>query len=178
MKLLDITRKIGTATYSYPFEPYEVPEGFRGKPEYEYEKCIGCAACAIACPPNALNVKYNKENNKVMWEFDCSRCIFCARCEEVCPTDAIVLSPEYEMAVKFNKNDLNELSELEVVCCEVCNKPFTTKRLMNYAIERLEKTGAVINEEKIKYMMSTCPECKKNQAVNVFTKRSYFGGIK
>jgi formate hydrogenlyase subunit 6/NADH:ubiquinone oxidoreductase subunit I len=177
MKLLDISKEIGIITYDYPFEPYKVPEGFRGKPEYDYEKCIGCAACAIACPPNALNVKYDKENDKVIWSFDCGRCIFCGRCEEVCPTEAIVLSPLYEMAVKFDYKNLKEESELEVVKCKICGKPFTTKRLINYAIERLKATGMVINEEKMDYLY-TCPECKKTDAVEKFATQSHFGGKK
>ncbi|QCT95204.1 4Fe-4S dicluster domain-containing protein [Caminibacter mediatlanticus TB-2] len=177
LKLLDITREIGIVTYDYPFGDYEVHEGFRGKPHYEYEKCIGCAACAIACPPNAINVSYLKDEDKSKWEFDCGRCIFCARCEEVCPTGAIYLTKEFENSVRFNKEDLLQIGELEVVRCRVCNKPFTTKRLINYVIERLEKTRVVMNEEKIE-LLHTCPECKKNQAVEQFTKSVRYGGFK
>ena len=60
MKLFDITEKYGKATYAYPFEPYIVPENFRGQPEYTYELCIGCAACGIACPSNAIELKMIK----------------------------------------------------------------------------------------------------------------------
>ncbi len=177
MKLLDITKEIGTATYGYPFEPYEVPEGFRGKPEYTYDKCIGCAACAIACPPNAINVTYDKNEDKLKWEFDCGRCIFCGRCEEVCPTNAIELSQEYEMAVKFNKNDLLTKGYLNTVKCRICNKPFTTERLVNYTLERMKAAGMDINDQIIQNL-HTCPECKKEKAVEKFVKTSRFGGVK
>lgn len=177
MKLLDISKEIGIVTYGYPFKPYNVPEGYRGKPKYDYEKCIGCAACAIACPPNAINVKYDKEKNKSIWSFNCARCIFCARCEEVCPTGAIALSTEFEMAVKFEKKDLQTKGDLEVVKCNKCNKPFTTKRLINYAIERLKAAGVVVNNEKIE-LLHICPECKKQEAVDKFVKNAHFGGKK
>lgn len=166
MKLLDMTRKYGSATYDYPLAPYEVPEGFRGKPAYDYEKCIGCTACAVACPSNAINVKLNKDKSKLVWEFNLARCIFCGRCDEVCPTNAVMLSKEFETAVKFNKDDLIERGELELQRCEVCKKPFTTKKLIAYDLERLKRVGW--NEETLAektHYICTCQECKKNSVV-------------
>ncbi|WP_331774726.1 formate hydrogenlyase complex iron-sulfur subunit [Sulfurospirillum sp. 1612] len=166
MKLLDMTRKYGGATYAYPFEPYEVPENFRGKPNYDYAKCIGCTACAVACPSNAINVKLNKTGTKLVWEFDCGRCIYCGRCDEVCPTNAVFLSHEFETAVKFNKDDLKVRGELEVEYCHVCKKPYTTKRLIAYDIERLKNVGWSTEgfDAKVEHLY-TCPECKKKKAV-------------
>ena len=76
MKLFDITEKYGKATYAYPFEPYIVPENFRGQPNYTYDLCIGCAACGIACPSNAIELKMNEEQTKLVWEFDCKQSLF------------------------------------------------------------------------------------------------------
>ena len=174
MKLLDITNKYGSSTYEYPFGSYEVCDGFRGKPSYEYDKCIGCAACAIACPSNAITVKLNKDKNKLIWQFDCGKCIFCGRCDEVCPTNAITLSQEYELAVKLNKEDLIEQAELELQVCEGCKKPFTTKKLISYTIERLEKVGWDKDSllEKVEYI-KLCPECKKRVSVEKTAKYFY-----
>ncbi|MFT7003134.1 MAG: formate hydrogenlyase subunit 6/NADH:ubiquinone oxidoreductase subunit I [Sulfurimonas sp.] len=171
MKLLDMTRKYGKATYDYPFAPYTVNEGFRGKPAYEYEKCIGCTACAVACPSNAINVKLNEDKTKLVWEFDCGRCIYCGRCDEVCPTNAVMLSHEFENAVRFDKENLKERGELDVAYCQVCNKPFTTLKLIAYDIERLKKVGwdESTVAEKTKYICA-CPECKKNITVENTTK--------
>lgn len=171
MKLLDMTRKYGNATYSYPFEPYLVPEGFRGKPSYDYEKCIGCTACAVACPSNAINVKLNEDKTKLVWEFNCARCIYCGRCDEVCPTNAVMLSSEFETAVRFDKENLKERGELDVECCQVCNHPFTTTKLIAYDIERLKRCGwdEETLAQKVDYIR-TCPECKKNIAVENATK--------
>ncbi|TLP35554.1 formate hydrogenlyase complex iron-sulfur subunit [Arcobacter arenosus] len=176
MKIIDIAKKYGLATYNYPFEPYEVHEGFRGKPVYDYDKCIGCTACAVACPSNAINVKLNEQGDKLVWEFDCARCIFCGRCDEVCPTNAVVQSDQFELAVKFDKKALKIVGELELQYCEVCNSAFTTKRLISYNLERLERAGWSSDnlDEKTKYIR-TCPECKKNKVVEESNK--YFSGV-
>ncbi len=166
MKLLDITQKYGQATYNYPFEPYKVFEGFRGKPQYTYEFCIGCTACANACPSNAINVKLNDDKDKLVWEFNCGRCIFCGRCDEVCPTGAVTLSEQFENAVKFDKENLKESGELELESCVKCGKTFTTKRLIAYDLQRLKKAGW--SEEDLKNktkFIRTCPDCKRSISV-------------
>ncbi len=177
MKLLDMVQKYGKATYQYPFAPYEVHDGFRGKPVYDYDKCIGCTACAVACPSNAINVKLNETQTKLIWEFNCARCIFCGRCDEVCPTNAVVQSDQFEIAVKFDKNALKIRGELDVEYCEVCKKPFTTKRLISYNRERLKYAGWKKEDikEKTAYM-NTCPECKKNKVVE--EANAHFVGVK
>lgn len=167
MKLIDITEKYGKTTYKYPFEAYPVGENYRGKPSYKFDLCIGCAACGIACPPNAISVVINEEQNKLIWEFDCGRCIFCGRCDEVCPTGAIHLSNEFELAVKFDKSALLQRGEMDVENCKVCGKPFTTKRLIKYAKERLIKAKipqARINEAES--YLHICQKCKQNHTVD------------
>ena len=64
MKIIDLLKKSGVVTSPYPLQPYEVSENFRGKPKYNYSFCIGCAACGIACPPNAISVKIEDGETK------------------------------------------------------------------------------------------------------------------
>lgn len=176
MKLLDMTRKYGNATHEYPFAPYEVAEGFRGKPEYTYENCIGCTACAVACPSNALNVQLNKAKDKLVWKFDCGRCIYCGRCDEVCPADAIKLGNKFETAVRFDKKDLEESAELELQHCIKCGAGFTTKKLIAYCIETFIKVGwsEEIIKTKSKYI-KTCVACKKAESIDSVNKHFYKG---
>ena len=61
LKLIKEVLRVGNATVPYPFVPVEVAPGFRGKPEYDPDQCIACAACVIACPPNALNMETDLE---------------------------------------------------------------------------------------------------------------------
>ncbi len=178
MKLFDMTKKYGQATYKYPFEPYEIFEGFRGKPSYTYEKCIGCTACGNACPSNAINVRLNSDKSKLVWEFNCGRCIFCGRCDEVCPTGAVVLSEEFENAVRFDKDNLKENGDLDLQSCDVCNKIFTTKRLINYDLQRLKGVGwsDEVLAQKTKFI-KTCPDCKRKKSVE-FISKGFNEGVK
>lgn len=170
MKLIDITEKYGKATHKYPFEPYAVSANFRGKPAYIFDLCIGCAACGIACPSNAITVAFNESQSKLIWEFDCGRCIFCGRCDEVCPTGAIRLSEEFELAVKFDKSALIQRGELDTHYCSACQKPFTAKRLIQYSLECLSKANLSEKRlEEAKGYVSMCPTCKKNATATNFT---------
>src|SRR5512135_1067969 len=112
-KLVKEIFKVGEATVPYPFVPAEVSPGFRGKPEHDPKLCIACAACAIACPPNALTLTTDMDQGIITWS------IFYGRCEEVCPTGAIELSPEFELAV-MNKADLFEQADYELAACSNC----------------------------------------------------------
>ncbi len=56
-KLLKEVFRTGEATVAYPFAPLEVSQDFRGRPNHNAQRCIACAACAVACPPNAIEIE-------------------------------------------------------------------------------------------------------------------------
>ena len=130
LKLLKEILRTGNATVQYPFAPYEASKDFRGKPEHDAEKCIACAACTIACPPNAIHMDTDLDAGTRTWSIDYGRCIFCGRCEESCPTGAIALTPEFELAV-MNKEDLTVKAVFQLDHCRSCGKPFAPSRRSN-----------------------------------------------
>ncbi len=74
--------------------PIPVPEKFRGKIDYDRNKCIGCKLCIKVCP--AAAVVFQEKERKI--KYICSRCTFCAQCVDVCPVNALTLSNEFLIA--------------------------------------------------------------------------------
>ena len=165
LKLIKEVLKVGEATLHYPFEPIEQMPGFRGKPHHDAELCIACAACAIACPPNALNLTTDLDQGLCTWSLFMGRCIYCGRCEEVCPTGAITLSPDFELAV-MNKLDLYEKADYKLAACHCCGIYFAPAKELEYVFVLLKQSG--LSEEalaKTRAMLEVCPECKRRNDV-------------
>jgi hydrogenase-4 component H len=163
LKLLKTIIKTGDVTEKYPFKPIEVAPDFRGKPEYNAEQCIACAACTMACPANALTMNTDPVTNERVWSLFLGRCIFCGRCEEVCPTQAIRLSPQFELAV-LDKRDLFQEAVFTLTNCRVCHTAFAPKKSIDYAVELLMQSGLTADEAAAQRpLFETCPECKRKE---------------
>jgi hydrogenase-4 component H len=160
-KLIQEVLKVGQATHPYPFAPVEVAPGFRGKPEYNPRQCIACAACTIACPPNALMMETDLEEGTRTWSLFYGRCIFCARCEEVCPTGAIKLGQDFELA-SFSRDDLMVRAEFRLAACRVCGAYFASAKALEHVLALLEQAGLPPHEAADrKALLLACPECRR-----------------
>ncbi len=165
-KLVREVLKVGEATIPYPFVPAEVTPGFRGKPEHDPELCIACAACAVACPPNALTIETDTDQGIITWSIFYGRCIFCGRCEEVCPTGAIQLSQDFELAV-MNKADLYERADYQLAACSQCGDFFAPTKELDYVLALLQQAGLAGEElEERRALMGICPTCKRKNEIS------------
>jgi len=165
LKLIKEILRVGEATLPYPFAPIELSPGYRGKPQHDPELCIACAACAIACPSNALTMVTDLDQGFQTWSYFVGRCIYCARCEEVCPTGAIVLSSDFELAV-MNKADLYEQADYKLAACRECGIYFAPVKEIQYVLALLEQSS--LSAERLaqeRSLLEVCPECRRKKDI-------------
>ena len=126
-------------TTAFPAEPHTPPEGFRGKPEFQEDSCIGCGACAEVCPAVALTYVDDTEadppTRRLEVRYD--KCVFCGQCELNCTTkEGIKLTTEYDLST-LDRASLREGIEHELVICEVCDEIVGTRKHLRWVAEKL-----------------------------------------
>jgi Ni,Fe-hydrogenase III small subunit/NAD-dependent dihydropyrimidine dehydrogenase PreA subunit len=79
--------------------PPALPPRFRGLPVVRESQCAeGCAACAEACPTQAVCLSPRLG-------VDLGRCLFCGECVAACPTGALAFGSDYRLAAR-GRDDL------------------------------------------------------------------------
>lgn len=107
-------------TTRYPWEKVVPPDGYRGKPQYYEDDCVGCLACYEVCPGRAIDYLDDKEQKLRVLTHHQDQCIFCQQCERACITEkGIKLTKEYELA-RFDRKGGISQSKKELVICENC----------------------------------------------------------
>jgi len=113
----------GPYTSRFPYQPHKPYEGFKGRPYFHEEDCVGCAACSQVCPARAIDFKDEIHNGKAkrILTISLDQCIFCGQCQANCLTEkGIVLSQEFDLATTEKREDLKQVIEKEFVVCECC----------------------------------------------------------
>ncbi len=98
---------------------WQLPERYRGILHNRIEDCIGCMACARACPgqlhphPDRAarqgRVRRHSDGTTIkLWipqfDIDMALCMECGLCTEPCPTECLTMTKEYELAVQDKKD--------------------------------------------------------------------------
>ncbi len=130
-------------TTRYPYGKADIHPRFRGKPEFQQDDCLGCTACAEVCPPDAIEVIDDIKNRKRRVVRYLDKCIHCGECERICTCECgVKMVSEFELAV-YDKKDLVDSVERELVICENCGRPIATKKHILWLIDKLDEKGAV-----------------------------------
>ncbi|HHS14046.1 MAG TPA: 4Fe-4S dicluster domain-containing protein [bacterium] len=131
-------------TTKFPKVAHEGFDGFRGKPEFFDEYCVGCGACTQVCPAGAIAVidpeiirKDNKSAPKRKLELRYDMCNFCGNCEAHCITEkGVQLTKKYDLALMDRKLAV-ETIEKELVVCEMCGGTVTTIDHLRWLVKKL-----------------------------------------
>lgn len=141
---------------------WQAPEGFRGKHEFDREKCIGCGACAQVCTADAIDIIDGPDKRVVRINY--GHCSFCAVCQDECPTQAVRLTREYNLATN-NRQATMVSNEVDLLSCAVCGGAFFPEKQIDWALKRIavekvpaysEFSGEILNAMRI------CAKCRRS----------------
>ncbi len=114
----------GKVTFLYPGKPREPEAEFRGYPDIDVDKCLGCGACAAACPARLIKVQDIDQTTRRITRL-LERCLYCGRCAEVCPESAISMTKKFELASDKARHDLTHECEIFMATCKRCGRCYT-----------------------------------------------------
>lgn len=85
------------ATLNYPVDKSGMPEGFRGKIQFNPDLCVGCQMCVRDCPSGAITITKAGEKRFIA-QVNLGKCIYCGQCVDSCLKKALCITPEFELA--------------------------------------------------------------------------------
>ncbi|MCD6417776.1 4Fe-4S dicluster domain-containing protein [bacterium] len=138
----------GPYTTKFPFVAPSIYPEFRGKPVFVEENCILCGACEQICPVDAIDVRdiINDDGTATrIMHRNYNQCIWCSMCSQLCTVGdgnifgdkaGIKITNEFDLST-LDKETAQEQIEGELVLCEKCGKPITSKKHLLWLAERL-----------------------------------------
>ncbi len=127
----------GPFTSKFPFEPSPAAPRFRGKLEFNFDKCILCGACVEVCPANARSQQDDKLRRVRREIHYREKCVYCGNCVSYCTTkEGIKHTQEYDMA-QITKDGYEDAIEKELILCDSCGEVITTRSQLLWIAQRV-----------------------------------------
>ncbi|MEM3402436.1 MAG: 4Fe-4S binding protein [Candidatus Hadarchaeales archaeon] len=141
-------------------DEFLAPEGFRGLPRVDEEKCTGCGACVVSCPAQAIEMK-DEGRRKIIYVNE--KCISCGKCEEVCPDDAVKLEEKRHPASR-KREGMKRVVEEPFAVCPVCGGASIPEKQAKAILERALSNAPLLGEfkEKLEGSVRICQRCRRS----------------
>ena len=115
----------------------QIPATFRGHPQVDQSKCIGCGACANVCPAQAIEILDHEAEREI--RFTHQDCIFCATCQDVCPSQAVAL--DSTAAPWFGGKDASQsIARIALQKCLACGTPRIPSEQVRWSSQKIDET--------------------------------------
>ncbi|MBW2367518.1 MAG: 4Fe-4S binding protein [Deltaproteobacteria bacterium] len=111
------------------------------------KRCIGCSACELRCPADALTCE-DKEKHRVFSYFQ-RRCIYCGWCVETCPEKAVEFFHNISIRPFSPRLIKEEVRTVLLSVCKKCGIPFAPT-------PQLDKIREAFPEDYVRL----CQRCK------------------
>lgn len=140
---------------------WATPEDFRGKHEFDSDKCIGCGACSQICSSDAIDIL--EDNGKRIVKINYGHCSFCGLCQDECPTQALKLTREYHLLTD-NRQTANVTNEVNMHDCSECGTHYIPEKQIEWALKRINEKIPAYGEflSRLRESMDTCVNCRKD----------------
>ncbi|MCM8833476.1 MAG: 4Fe-4S binding protein [Candidatus Omnitrophica bacterium] len=183
-------------TTKFPYQEHKPFPRFRGKPNFNQEKCVGCGGCFQVCPSKAIDMVDDIENKKRILIHNPDRCIFCGECERNCITkEGIKLTNQFDVSYLKDISEVQNKVEHNLIVCIACGEIIGTEKHIKFIYNKLgnlafsqpnlitqwikdlnitteyeEKFVPPINRQDI--LKVICPKCRRISFIKDETKKT------